>query len=122
MELLLDQVPPDEGSKVVVVPIQIDCGPDTFTTGLPITVRGADALETQPVPVAVKVNVAVPADTAVMTPERLICAMALLLLTQVPPEVGVMVVLVPIQIVEGPVKLMVGLALMVTGVVASDKH
>ena len=122
MELLLDQVPPDEGSKVVVVPIQIDCGPDTFTIGLPITVRGADALERQPVPVAVKVNVAVPADTAVITPERLICAMALLLLIQVPPDVGEMVVLVPIQIVEGPVKLMIGLALMVTDVVASDKH
>jgi hypothetical protein len=122
MELLLDQLPPVEGNKDVEVPMQIDCGPDTLTRGLPITVSGVEALDTHPVAVAVKVNVVVPADMAVITPDKLIWATELLLLTHVPPVVGDMVVLVPIHAVDGPVKAIVGLALIVTEVVGSDKH
>lgn len=103
IELLLDQLPPEDGNSVVVVPIQIDCGPDTFTSGLPMTVSGVEALETHPVVVAVNVKVVVPVDTAVITPDKLICATAGLLLAHVPPEFGDIVVLVPKHIEEGPV-------------------
>jgi hypothetical protein len=113
-------VPPDDGSKVVVVPIQIDCVPETFTMGLPITVSGVETLETHPVLVEVKVNVAVPAEMPVITPESVIWATELLLLVQIPPVVGDMEVLEPIQMEVGPVKPIIGLELTVTGVVASD--
>ena len=47
--LLLVHVPPVEGDKLVVVPIQMVDEPTIFTTGLPMTVIDADGLEIQPV-------------------------------------------------------------------------
>lgn len=102
-ELLLDHVPPEVGNKVDVVPMQIDNGPETLTDGLPKTVSGVEAFEIHPELVAVYVKVAVPAVIPVITPEELIWATAVLLLVHVPPVVGETVVLVPRQIVLGPV-------------------
>jgi hypothetical protein len=59
--LLLDQAPPDEGDKVVVVPVHIELDPNILTTGLLNTVIGLVALEIQPVEVLVKTKVALPA-------------------------------------------------------------
>jgi hypothetical protein len=56
----------------------------------------------------VKVKVAVPPETPVTTPPDVTVAIALLLLAQVPPEVGDKLVVLPAQIEVLPVILTVG--------------
>ena len=67
-ELLLVQVPPDEGDNWVVVPIHIEVDPMILTTGLPITVNGPETLDTQVVEVDVNVNVTEPAEIPTTIP------------------------------------------------------
>ncbi len=93
--LLLTQVPPVVGDKVVVDPTQIFVAPVIPTTGAALTVTATVVAEQLGVVLPVKVNVADPADTPVTTPALFTVATAGLLLTQVPPEPGVTVVVDP---------------------------
>lgn len=108
--LLLAQVPPVVGDKVVAFPIQILFEPVMLTIGAAFTVTGAVAAETQPVTASVKVKVADPADTPVTTPALVTVAIAGLLLAQVPPVVGDKVVVSATQMLLEPVILTVGAA------------
>jgi hypothetical protein len=119
-ELLLTHVPPVVGDNVVVDPTQMDEAPVMLTVGFALTVTALVGFEAQPVDVLVKVNVALPAATPVTTPALVTVAIAVLLLTHVPPVVGESVVVVPTHIVVAPVMLTVGLAIMVTADVAFD--
>jgi hypothetical protein len=118
--LLLTQVPPDVGDKVVVKPAQMVVLPVMLTGCVPFTVTAAVGADTQPVVVFVKVNVAVPADTAVTTPAFVTVATAALLLAQVPPVEGDRPVVAPTQRLLEPVMLTTGMALIVTTEVAAD--
>lgn len=120
--LLLTQVPPVVGDKVVVAPMQILSAPVILTTGVLLTVTGAVGIDTQPVAVLVKVKVAEPAVTAVTTPSLVTVATAGSLLIQVPPVVGDKPVVAPIQMLLEPVIETVGKALTVTGEVAADSQ
>jgi hypothetical protein len=86
--LVLVQVPPVVGDKDVVPPMQMLNDPVTLTAGVGFTVIVPVGADAQPVAVLVKVKVAVPADTAVTTPELVTVATAALLLAQVPPVEG----------------------------------
>lgn len=55
-------------------------------------VNGDEASEVQLEPDKVKVKVALPAETAVITPWLVMVAMLVFELVQIPPELGVMVV------------------------------
>ena len=118
--LLLIQVPPEVGDKVVVEPTQTLAEPVILTTGMALTVTGAVGAETHPVVVLVKVNVAVPADRAVTTPPLVTEAIAGLLLAQVPPLVGDSVVVAPTQMLLTPVILTTGRAFTVIGRVTAE--
>jgi hypothetical protein len=110
--LLLTQVPPVVGDKVVVDPIQMELLPVMLTVGKAFTVIAVVVL-LQFVVDEVNVNVADPAATPVTTPAEVTVATAGLLLTQVPPVVGDNVVVAPMQIELLPVMLTVGKALTV---------
>lgn len=86
------------------------------------TVTTPVGLEMQPVLLLVKLKVTVPAPTPVTTPALVTVATAGLLLLQVPPVVGVNVVVAPMQILLLPVMLTVGKALTVTGDVGAELH
>jgi hypothetical protein len=118
--LLLTQVPPVVGDKVVVLPTQMLVEPVMLTEGAAFTVTGAVGEETQPVLVLVKVKVAEPAATPVTTPAFVTVATARLLLVHVPPVVGDKAVVPPIQILLEPVMLTTGMALMVTMPVGAE--
>jgi hypothetical protein len=119
--LLLAHVPPVVGFSVVVDPSQIVLPPVILTVGFALTVNGDVANELHPVLVSVYVKVAVPAATAVINPALVIVATPVLLLTQVPNVVGLIVVVPPIQSeVLELVIFVVGRAFTVTVLVASD--
>lgn len=118
--LLLTQVPPVVGDKVVVAPTQIVLAPVILTTGKAFTVTAEVAAETQPVAVLVNVNVAVPTAIAVTTPSLATVATPGSLLTQVPPVVGDSVVVLFTQILLAPVILTTGKAFTVTAAVATE--
>lgn len=118
--LLLVQVPPLVGDKVVDEPIQMVDEPVTETTGSPFTVTAGVGAEAQPVAVLVKVKVAEPADKPVTTPPLVTLATPGALLLQVPPVVGESVVIDPTQILFTPVILTTGAAFTVTGEVGTD--
>ena len=109
-ELLLTHVPPLAGLKVIVDPAhKLEDG--TLTVGLAFIVT-VDVALLQVVAVLVNVNVTLPAATGVTTPALLMFATAVLLLIQVPPDVGVSVIVLPTQrLVWGVVTM--GLALTV---------
>jgi hypothetical protein len=119
--LLLAHVPPVLGLSVVVDPSHMVLAPVILTVGFTLTVNGAVATEVHPLLVNVYVNVAVPADTAVIKPALLIVATDVLLLTHVPSVIGLTVVVPPIHNeVLAPVIFVVGRALTVIALVASD--
>ena len=66
--LLLVQVPPEVGDKVVVKPTQMEAAPVILTTGKAFTVTAGVGSDAHPVDVRVKVKVAEPAETPVTTP------------------------------------------------------
>ncbi len=112
---LLDvHMPPLDGVRFVVVPIHRLLLPVIETVGLVETVTAVEGLLTQPVEVEVKVKVAEPTETPVITPALVMLATASLLLTHVPPVVGVIPMEVPIHTVLKPVSVAMGLALTVT--------
>jgi len=96
--LLLIQVPPVVGDKVIVLPAHI-VEEGVFTVGFAFTVTDEVVL-LHPVLVSVKVNVTLPAATPVTTPAFVTVATAVLLLTHVPPVVGDKVIVLPTHIVE----------------------
>ncbi len=120
--LLLSQVPPVVGDKVVVAPTHTEVDPVILTVGLTIVVMADVGSETHPVVVFVNVNVAVPGATPVTTPALVTVAKAVLLLTHVPPVVGERVVVDPTQTAEAPVILTVGLGLTVTVILKVPVH
>ena len=119
--LLLTQVPPVVGDNVVVFPIQILLAPVMVATGNGLTVTADVGMDTQPVVPFVKVNVAVPPETAVTTPASVTVATVGLLLIQVPPVVGDNVVVAPTQIVLAPVMLTTGNGSTVTAEVVEEQ-
>jgi hypothetical protein len=121
-ELLLTQVPPDVGDKVVVEPTHIELAPVILTVGFAITVTAFVGFDTQPVAVLVKVNVADPAVRAVTSPALVTLATAALLLTHVPPVVGDNVVVEPSHMDDKPVIPTTGLPIMVMALVAFELH
>lgn len=120
--LLLAQVPPLVGDKVVVEPTQILFNPRILTLGNAFTVTAGVGAEEHPVAVLVKVKVTDPAETPMTTPPLVTVATALLLLAQVPPEVGESVVVLPTQILLAPVMLTIGAAFTVTGLVGAEEQ
>ena len=86
--LLLNHVPPDDGDKVEVEPIQIKVDPVIKVDGLESTEIGSEALEIHPVTLSIKVKVALPIVNPVTNPRLLTLATLGLLLVQVPPDVG----------------------------------
>lgn len=119
--LLLTQLPPLDGSKAVEVPTQIFAGPFNEIEGLPFTVTCKLVPEAQPF-AAVKVSIDNPLDTPVITPALVIVATAVLLLVQEPPVAGNTFVVVPAQMVDGPLNCTGTPGLTVTIPVASDTH
>jgi hypothetical protein len=79
-------------------------------------------LEVHPVAVSVKLKLALPGAIPVTTPLFVIVATPLLLLTQVPPNVGERLVLLPTHIVSLPVTFTVGSELTVIAGVGFDTH
>lgn len=118
--LLLVQVPPVVGDKVVVDATQILEAPVMLTTGIPFTVTAGVDADKQPVVALVKVKTAVPAETPVTTPALVTVATAGSLLDHVPPDVGETPVMSPTQISLDPVRLTEGGVTMVTDTVAEE--
>lgn len=96
-------VPPVEGDKVVVPPIQIPFGPVTETTGLAFTVSGAVGRLEHPVVLLVNVKVTFPCPKPVTKPAFVTLATDGLLLIHIPPEFGDNVVEEPTHIGLFPV-------------------
>jgi hypothetical protein len=119
--LLLVQVPPVVGDNVVVVPTHMLALPVIEAVGFAFMVTLGVAFDTHPA-VFVKVNVTVPADIPVTTPELATVAMALLLLIQVPPVLGDNVVVASTHIDVAPVMLAAGIALTDIGVLGLEIH
>ena len=111
--LLLTQVPPDVGDKVVVAFIQMEETPEILTEGGAFTVT-AEVVLLHPVEVWVNVKVAVPPNNPVTNPALVTEAIVGLLLTHVPPVVGDKEVVAFMQMEETPVMLMVGKSFTVT--------
>lgn len=118
--LLLVQVPPVAGDKLVVLARQMIELPLILTVGLAMTVTLAVGAELQLVLLNVNMNVTTPAPTPVTTPPFVTVAIDVLLLVHVPPVVGDNVVVPPPQIVVAPVILTAGLTLTVTFPVELD--
>lgn len=104
------QLPPDVGVRFKVLPIQTLLD-EADTMGLALIVMAELASDTQPVVELVKVNAADPAAIPVMRPALLMLATPGAELVQVPPEVGVMVVVAPTQRLDDKGCVMVGLLL-----------
>ena len=98
--LLLDQVPSVVGVSAPVLPIQTDAGAVIAGCALIVT---DDVVALHPVDDCVKVNVAEPALTPVTTPALETVAIAVLLLTHVPPLVGESVPVDPTHMADGAV-------------------
>jgi hypothetical protein len=121
--LLLTHVPNVVGLTVVVPPIHNEVlDPVIFVVGLALTVTVLVASDGQSVVLLVNINVTVPPLTPVTTPALVTVAIAVLLLAQVPPVVGLRVVVEPSHIVLLPVMFTVGFALTVNGDVANELH
>lgn len=86
--LLLVHVPPDVGLNVVVAPTQIVVFPETFIVGLGKIVIAEDVSDLHPVDELVNINLAVPVDNPVTTPEFVILATEGFTDCQVPPDDG----------------------------------
>lgn len=119
--LLLVQLPPEAGDRVVVDPTQMLLAPVILTTGKAFTVMVAVGSEVHPVEERVNVNVTEPAETPVTTPALVTVATAGLLLTQVPPLVGDKVVVKPTQTLLAPVILTVGKGSTLTALVVAEQ-
>ena len=81
-----------------------------------------DVVALQPVSVLVKVNVAVPVDMPVTTPAFVIVATRLLLLVQVPPVVGVKVMVLPMPTEPAAETTGNGFTVAITAVLEAEVH
>ena len=109
VELPLVHVPPVVGVRVVVEPIQILVSP-LMPTGTPFTTLMAMVLsELHPVAVSSNTNDTEPTPVPVTTPLLVMVAIAGLLLVQIPPEVGIKLVVPLIQISLSPLRAVMGL-------------
>jgi hypothetical protein len=115
--LLLNHVPPDEGDKVIVPPTHKAVA-EELIIGSAFTVT-EEVVLLHPVAVCVKVKVALPVDSPVTTPELVTVATEVLVLTQVPPEVGERVIVLPIQTEDAAVTVG-GAFIVITAVVAEQ--
>jgi hypothetical protein len=91
---LLNQVPPEVGESVMVFPIQTDAAAETIGAALMVT---AEVVLLQTEEVGVKVNVALPEAIPLTRPVLSTVALVGSLLVQVPPVVGLKVIVPPIQ-------------------------
>jgi len=91
---LLDHVPPDVGAIIMVLPIHTAAAADT--AGNAFTVIEIVLLQLGAVEL-VKVNVTLPDATPVTTPALVTVAIVISLLDQVPPDVGVTLMVLPRQ-------------------------
>ena len=114
--LLLDQVPPLTGDRVIVEPTQTANG--AVTVGFPFTVIALVVAE-QVVALSLKVNVGEPDLTPVTIPALVTVAKVILLLVHVPPLTGDRVTVEPEQTDNGEVT--VGCAITVTAVVVAEQ-
>ena len=112
--LLLVQVPPVVGDKVVLAPTHMVLGPVILTVGFGFTVITLLGNELQLVAALVKVKVTAPLANPVTIPKLLMFAILELLLVQVPPMVGLKDVVLPTHMVLDPVRLITGLSFTVT--------
>ena len=117
--LVLAQVPPVAGNTKVVVKTQISLS-SRLTVGLAVTLTLIES-DLQPVAVSVKANFTVPKATPVTIPALVTVAMEMLPLAQVPPVVGLSVVVELIHTSAVPVTETEGLGFTVTGGVV-DVH
>lgn len=108
--LLLTQVPPVEGVMFILVPIQTVLDPERVAKGLALTVTVGDGKLVHPVDELVKTNEVLPTPTPVTRPLEATLATRGSLLIQLPPEVGVKVVVVEGQIAVVPDTLTIGRA------------
>ena len=118
--LLLAQIPPEVGDKVVVDPTHKDVEPVMLIVGLGFTVTDEEGSDIHVELLRVKVNETVPAPIPVTIPALVTEATDGLLLTQVPPLDGVNVVVWPIQILEDPDTVTMGFTLIEIEAVGSD--
>lgn len=109
-ELLLTQVPPIEGVILILVPIQTVLEPESVAIGFALTVTAGEGKLVHPVDVLVKTKVVLPTPNPVTRPFEATVATNGSLLIQLPPEVGVNVVVVEGQIADVPDTLTIGLA------------
>ena len=113
------QVPPEDGCKVVLAPIQRDDWLSVII-GFGLMVILDVARETHPVLVLVKVKLAIPGLIPVTSPLFVIVATNGFDETQEPPVAGVTEVVPPIQIPDGPETFTTGLAFTVIGWVGEE--
>lgn len=104
----------------MVVPSQMVLAPEIEATGFELTVTIAEGGDTQLVEVCVKVKVADPAARPVTVPSFVTAAIPGFELSQVPPVVGLNVVVVPLHMDVPPVTLGTGSALTVINPVALE--
>ncbi|MNE04046.1 hypothetical protein D3C87_1040970 [compost metagenome] len=119
--LLLVQVPPVVGDKVVVPLTHILLGPVIVACGQSLIVTAEVGTEVHP-SVFAKTNVAFPGDIPLTTPALLTVAIAELLLVHVPPEVGESVVVPFTQITLVPVIRTAVFAFTLTAGLGKDAH
>lgn len=118
---VLCHVPPVVGEILVVLPTQILLGPFKTVIGFGATVITPEFAEVQP-SVDVNLNVAIPSATPVTTPVKLLMvAINGLLEDHVPVAEAVRVVVVPIQMLAGPI-VIVGLGITATLMIGSEKQ
>lgn len=99
----LVQDPPVVGDNVELPPRQSDVSPVMETVGRFITCTGSEALDAQPLEVEVNIKVEEPGESPVTKPSLLMEATAPLVESQVPPAVGVSVVVLYTHIESFPV-------------------
>jgi hypothetical protein len=96
---------------VVLVPIHAVVDPVKLMTGIAFTVTDVVGSEKHWLSLARNLNVACPGPTPNTIPSLLTVAIALLLLVQIPPELGDKVVVVSAHIVLGPDTVTTGFAM-----------
>lgn len=103
-------------------PIQISSPPTKLTVGGAFTVRSESAFAIQPVVELVNISVTEPDEIPITVPLFAMVAIPVLLLDQVPPEEGLKVVTLPIQIEEAPKNVGVGLGSIIISSVGTELH
>jgi hypothetical protein len=116
--LLLAQVPPVDGVKLVVDSTHILSLPVKATVGTGVTVIVMES-DLHPVKVSVKINLAEPATKPVTTPALVTFTVVFGTANQVPPDTGDTVVVDPTQTAGVPVITAVGGGFTVTGFVVA---